>query len=77
MPTYLYEAIINDLLGKIRSGEYPPGVKLPSRKAMCEIYECSEAPIIRALLELRYQGLITSLPGSGTFVADPLPPGFR
>lgn len=77
MPTYLYQDIINDLLEKIRKGEYPPGVKLPSRKAMCEIYDCSEAPIVRALLELRHQGLVTSLPGAGSFVADPLPAGFR
>jgi DNA-binding GntR family transcriptional regulator len=77
MPTYLYEDIISDLQEKIRNGTYPPGVRLPSRKAMCEIYECSEAPIVRALLELRHQGLTTSLIGSGTFVADPLPEDFQ
>jgi GntR family transcriptional regulator len=73
MPTYLYEQIANDLRAKIEDGTHPPGSKLPSRKDLCQTHDCSEAPVIRAMLILQYEGLVVPKPGSGTYVADALP----
>jgi GntR family transcriptional regulator len=75
MPTYLYEQIANDLRGKIKDGGYSPGSKLPSRKELCKTHECSEAPVIRAMLILQFEGLVVPKPGSGMYVADSLPEG--
>lgn len=76
MPTYLYEHIANDLRGKIKAGTYPPGSKLPSRRELCEIHDCSEAPVVRAMLILHYEGLVVSMAGSGSYVVDKLPRDF-
>lgn len=73
MPAYLYEHITNDLRAKIKNGEYPPGSKLPSRRELCEMYGCSEAPVMRAMWILQHEGLVTSLTGSGSYVVDELP----
>lgn len=75
MPTYLHEHIANDLREKIKDGTYPPGSKLPSRRELCHLHDCSEAPVVRAMLELKHEGLVVSLAGSGSYVVDQLPEG--
>lgn len=64
-----YEEVADDLASKIRSGEYPPGSKLPSRAQLCELYQVSESVIDKAMWILRREGLTETLPGVGVFVA--------
>lgn len=73
MPTYMYEQLANDLREKIKDGTYPPGSKLPSRRELCQEYDFSEAVVVRAMWILKHEGLVVSLTGSGSYVADPLP----
>jgi GntR family transcriptional regulator len=65
-----YEEVTEDLTSKIRSGEYPPGAKLPSRAELCEIYQVSESVIEKSMWILRREGLTETLPGVGVFVAE-------
>ena len=68
-----YEQVADDLLSKIRSGEYSPGSKLPSRAQLCEMYDVSESVIEKAMLILRREGWTDTLPGVGVFVAEKHP----
>jgi len=65
-----YEEVADDLTRKIRTGEYSPGDKLPSRAQLCELYEVSESVIEKAMWILRREGLTETLPGVGVFVAE-------
>lgn len=74
MPQYPYERVTDDLRRRIRSGEFPPGSKLPSRRDLCLEYDVSDIVVGAAMRALKSERLTESLPGVGTFVADPLPP---
>ena len=68
------DALISAITKLIRSGEYAPGDKLPSGREMCERYDVSMMVVRMAVERLRAAGLVTTTPGSGIYVADPLPP---
>jgi DNA-binding GntR family transcriptional regulator len=68
------QALINIITSRIRSGEFPPGAKLPSGRELCEQYDVSMMVVRTAVERLRAARLITTAPGSGYYVADPLPP---
>lgn len=68
--------IISDIKGKIVSGEWPPGHKLPSITELTQQYACSTTPVRVALSELQGAGLVQGRQGIGVFVAhrhDPEP----
>lgn len=73
-PEYPYERVTRDMRRRIRAGEFPPGSRVPSRAALCAEYRVSDTVIGAVMRALRAEGLTTSLPGLGTYVADPLPP---
>lgn len=62
--------IAADIRGKIESGEYDPGVALPSIVALADQYQVATGTIQKALRILKAEGLIESEPGYGTFVAE-------
>lgn len=55
----------------ILSGGLPPGERLPSEEKLCVQFGCSRTVIREALQQLRGRGLLHSLKGSGTYIADP------
>jgi len=63
------QTIIDDVQVKIRTGEYPPGHKLPSNTDMQKIYVCSAEPVRNAIDFLKASGWLVSAPGLGVFVA--------
>lgn len=65
-----YIEIVEDLTARIRSGEYPPGSKLPSYNELKDLYSVSFATIARVMSILRDRGAIIGAPGRGTFVPD-------
>ena len=65
--------IADDLSARIRSGEYPPGSKLPTLRELAALYSVSVSTIQRALDRVDERGLIISSQGRGTFVVDDLP----
>ncbi|GIF49346.1 GntR family transcriptional regulator [Asanoa ferruginea] len=71
MPRYRYEEIADDLEDKIRSGVYPPGSRLPSRRDLVDAYSVTEPVIDKSMMILRVKGLTETLPGVGVFVREP------
>lgn len=65
--------IADDLSARIRSGEYPPGSKLPSLRELAGLYSVSVSTIQRALDRVDERGLVVGSQGRGTFVVDVLP----
>ena len=62
------------LRGRIRSGEYAPGRKIPSLIALQEEFGLSSMTVRRAVRLLAEEGLLRTVPGRGTFVMPATPP---
>jgi GntR family transcriptional regulator len=60
--------IADSLRGRIRSGEFPPGAKLPALPDLAEFYGASLVTVRLALGRLRQEGLVESRQGVGNFV---------
>jgi len=63
--------IADDLAARIRSGEYPPGERLPSYAELAELYDVSVSTVQQVLVRLKERGLVVGLQGRGTYVSDP------
>lgn len=55
----------------------PPGTRLPSSRALVERFGVSPVTVSRALARLAAQGLVTTRPGAGAYVAHPERPAAR
>jgi DNA-binding GntR family transcriptional regulator len=55
---------------QIRTGELPPGSRLPSINALAAEHEIATATVVKALRTLKDEGLIVGESGHGTFVAE-------
>jgi GntR family transcriptional regulator len=67
-PEYL--RIAADLRGRIVSGEYQPGDRLPTLPELCERYEVSETTARNAVALLRTEGLVETRARAGTRVRE-------
>jgi DNA-binding LacI/PurR family transcriptional regulator len=65
----MYQQLRQDLLARIRRGEFSPGDLLPSEKQLCDRYGVSVTTARRALLELVKEGVVYRRAGIGTMVA--------
>lgn len=65
----MYQQVRQDLLARIRRGEFPPGSLLPSESQICEQYGVSVTTARRAFLELVKEGVVRRRAGVGTMVA--------
>jgi len=70
----LYREIARDLRRKISSGVLPQGSQLPTEDELIEQYNASRNTVRGALRELSGRGLVYTLHGKGTFVAEDVPP---
>ncbi|MGC4747343.1 GntR family transcriptional regulator [Micromonospora sp. DT201] len=69
-----YMVIRDDLIRRIRSGEFAPGDALPGQRHLSEEYGVSLMTLRQALDELCGRGVVEQLPGRGTYVrAVPVP----
>jgi GntR family transcriptional repressor for pyruvate dehydrogenase complex len=66
------EGVREALLNSIRTGSLPPGVKLPSERALCEEFSVARTSLREAIQGLVSLGLIEKR-GNGTFVTEQLP----
>ncbi|MGY0006548.1 GntR family transcriptional regulator [Micromonospora sp. I033] len=64
------DELLDDLLKKIKNGNYPPGSQLPSGRVLADEYDVSQSTISRAVARLREQGVLVGRPGRGVFVAE-------
>ena len=63
-----YTAIHDEILHSIREGKWIKGDRLPTEKELCSAYGVSRITVVRALAELKKEGLIESRQGSGSYV---------
>ncbi|WP_286237527.1 PLP-dependent aminotransferase family protein [Neptuniibacter halophilus] len=65
-----YQAIVEQLAEQIRSGERPPGSRLPTHRQLATDQGVALVTASRAYAELEKIGLVSSETGRGTFVRD-------
>ncbi|MBI0477138.1 FadR family transcriptional regulator [Sphingomonas sp. MA1305] len=58
------------LEARIRSGELPPGTRLPTQKVIAEDEKVSRTVVREAMARLEAQGITVARQGSGVFVSD-------
>ncbi|WP_283192867.1 histidine utilization repressor [Rhizobium sp. AN80A] len=67
----LHQRIVNDIEGRIVSGEWPPGHRIPFELELTKAYDCSRMTVNKALTQLAKAGLIERRKKSGSFVTQP------
>ncbi|MEV4623281.1 winged helix-turn-helix domain-containing protein [Asanoa sp. NPDC049573] len=65
-PSYL--DIVDDIRGRIISGDLAPGATLPTCREMCQTYQVSRQTIGSAMIVLRTQGLVVGQQGRAVYV---------
>jgi GntR family transcriptional regulator len=63
-----YAQLVNLMRQQIATGALRPGDQLPSESQLCKLYRVSPMTVRRAINILADQGVISTAPGSGTFV---------
>jgi GntR family transcriptional regulator, histidine utilization repressor len=64
----LHERILGDIEGRILTGEWPPGSRIPFEHELSAQYQCSRMTVNKALSELAKAGLIERRRKVGSFV---------
>ncbi len=64
----LSSQIAAEMRRRITEGEYTPGQRFPSLKALAAEYNVAELTVHAAVRELQQQGVLASVSGRGTFV---------
>lgn len=62
--------IAQDMEDRIRSGEYPPGSRLPATVALATMYGVGTSTASKVYLLLRERGLVEGQAGVGVFVRE-------
>ena len=63
----LYQRILSDIRGRILSGEWQPGHRIPFEHELSAEYGCSRMTVNKAMSELARTGLIERRRRSGSF----------
>ncbi|GAA4047326.1 GntR family transcriptional regulator [Nonomuraea soli] len=69
--TPMFQQIADDIVQKIRSGEFPPKRRIPTESALVSRYGVARETARRGIALLREQGWIYTVPQRGSFVAPP------
>ena len=69
-PPLEYNRVANDLAGRIASGEFAPGARLPREQDLAREYGVSYGTVRRAMDVLRKRRLITTAWGKGNIVRE-------
>src|SRR4051794_34436486 len=73
----LHHQLYRQIRDELRSGNFSPSsARLPSSRALAAELGVSRVTVNEAFAELHAEGYLITKPGSGTFVADPLPEAF-
>lgn len=62
--------VVEDIIEKIKSGQFEPGAKLPSEKSLSKEFDISRASTREALQKLEVLGLIDIKHGKGSYVSN-------
>lgn len=66
--TRLYRMIADQIAGRIRAGDFPPGSRLPSERDLAEQLQVSRPSVREALIALEIEGYVEVRVGAGVFV---------
>jgi GntR family transcriptional regulator len=69
-PALVYVQVADHIAARIEAGELAPGSRLPPERELAMTYGVAYDTIRRATTLLRQRGLIVTVHGRGTFVAD-------
>ena len=64
----LYHQFQDIILDKINRGELEPGDKLPPVKELCNTYKISRITVVKAFDNLKNDGILESIQGTGYFI---------
>ena len=67
----LHQRILGDVEGRILSGDWPPGHRIPFEHELTAQYGCSRMTVSKVLNQLARAGLIERRRRSGSFVLRP------
>lgn len=70
-PQSLHRRIYAELEGRILSGDWAPGARIPFEHELTARYGCSRMTVNKAISELAGRGLVVRRRRAGTFVAQP------
>jgi GntR family histidine utilization transcriptional repressor len=70
----LHQIIVSEIEGRVLSGEWPPGYRIPFEHELMAHYGCARMTVNKALAGLARAGLIVRRQRAGSFVAHPRPP---
>lgn len=71
----LYKMVQHHVLGRINTGGWKPGERVPSESELVDELGVSRMTVNRALRELAEGGFVVRIAGVGTFVAEKRPQG--
>lgn len=63
--------VVSKIEKEVLSGKLNPGERLPSEEKLCEQFGVSRTVIREAIQQLRGRGMLRTLKGSGSYIADP------
>jgi len=69
----LYERVAEQISGLIRSGEFPPGARLPAERDLAKQLGVSRPVVREAMIALEVAGLVEVRTGSGAYVREKPP----
>jgi DNA-binding FadR family transcriptional regulator len=73
--TRLYETVSTDISGRIKTGEFPIGSRLPSERDLAQALNVSRPTIREAIFALELDGYVEVRKGSGVYVTRNSPKG--
>jgi GntR family transcriptional regulator, histidine utilization repressor len=71
VPVSLHQRILSDIQGKILSGEWGPGRRIPVEHELMRQYRCSRMTVSKVLTQLAQAGIIERRRKIGSFVSRP------
>ena len=69
-PVHIYVQLADHIAGRIAGGDLRPGARLPAERDLAAEYGVSIDTVRRAVVMLRDRGLIVTLTGRGSYVAE-------
>ncbi|HVB41207.1 MAG TPA: winged helix-turn-helix domain-containing protein [Streptosporangiaceae bacterium] len=68
-PEPLYQQLADVIRERIADGTYPPRTAIPSISRLAAEFGLSDPTVKKAITALKREGVLTGVPGRGTFVA--------
>lgn len=73
-PSSFVDQVYGQIFGRIMTGHFPVGARLPSEAALSTTFKVSRPVVRDALMRLQRDGLVESRKGSGSYVLRTPPP---